>query len=364
MTHISKLILSAAVGASLGMILNAAPMLKFDGVLGRSEDLASSLEKCPEGVEWSPPKEPDRNAYTSYVHQTVACVGTLAETGELLVGTGYPECRVHRYAADGTEIINNLWPWRGWYERLVNIDGCTWGLKMGATKLATSLPAGHPLKVGGPEAEWTCGIIVQPKGYWLRCHQGWLYYDAAEPQRCVKRYGDLRGVTALVILRGKVYAFRGSRIDVMWLDDRPDEAMIGSSFDGGLAAGRWHGTVNAAEVVEGKIRYAFEGEEGGRILDPNVTDWVFRAKRDYPIKETVQREPTQDKMGDFTIAIEDAGIILRDKGGEVVCTVPVAASLLAAEREWLVAYDPEKAAILRYRLVDDKAKAKKKKKSR
>lgn len=356
-------LISAAVGLSLGATLTAAPILKFDGVLGRSGDLAWSLEKCPEGVEWTPPQsEMDRNAYTSYVHQTVACVGRLAETGELLVGTGYPECRVHRYDADGNEITDSIWPWRGWYERLVNVEGITWGLKQGATQITRTLPQGRPLKVGGPEAEWCCGIVVQPKGYWLRGHQGWLYYDAAEPERCVRRHGDLPGVTALVILRGKVYAFRGSRIDSLWLDAKPDEPMIGADFGGGRAAGRWQGTVNAAEIVDGKIRYAFEGEEGGWMYDPRITDWVFRAKREYRTEDTVIRDPTKDKMGDFSVAIEEKGIVLRDSDQQVVCTVPENVSLLAAEGEWLVAYNPEKAAILRYRLVDDKAKTKKQKK--
>ncbi len=65
-------------------------------------------------------------------------------------------------------------------------------------------------------------------------------------------------------------------------------------------------------------------------------------------------------MGDFTVAIEEKGIVLRDSNQQVVCIVPENVSLLATEGEWLVAYNPEKSALLRYRLVDDKAKKQKK----
>lgn len=335
-----------------------AVTLRLDGVLGRSGDPDVPLAATPEGVTWTPPKEPDRNAFTSYVHRAVACVGTLAETGERLVGTGYPESRVHLFGADGREIVDSVWPRPGWYDRLVNVGGRTWGLKLGATELTRTLRGGRPFRVGGAEAEWTCGIVVQPDGYWLRGHQGWLRYGVHAPTRCVRRHGDLKGVTALALMDGVVYVFSGSRLDRIWLDARPDEPMIGSGFDGGRLAGRWRGEVDAVEVADGRrLRYAFAGEEGSWILDPSVTEWVFRDKREYRVPEKVARKRTQDRLGGFAVEATAGGIVLRDPSGAVACRVPEVATALAAEGDWLVAYVPSKAAILRYRLRTERDEA-------
>ncbi len=337
---------------SLMSLSSFAAGLEPDGVLGRSGDLAAPLAATPAGVAWTPPQELDRNAYTALVHRAVACVGTLAETGELLVGTGYPESRVHRFGADGKEIVDDVWPRRGWYDHLVNVGGRTFGLKTGATELTRTLAGARSFKIGGAEAEWSHGLVVQADGYWLKTHQGWLYYEASAPTRCVRRHGDLRGVTALALLDGVVYAFRGSRIDRLWLDARPDEPLLGSGFDGGRAAGRWRGEVDAVEVVDGKrLRYSFAGEEGSWILDPSVTEWIFRARREYRTKaDVVTRKRTQDRLGGYAVEATEQGIVLRDAAGAVVCTVPEVATAIAAEGDWLVAYVPSKAAILRYRL--------------
>lgn len=326
-------------------------ILKFDGVLGRSGNLGEPLSELPEGVVWKPHKAPNRNAYTSYVHQAVACVGHLAETGELLVGTGYPESRVHLFGANGKEVVDSVWPLGGWYDDLVNVEGRTWGLKRGATELTRTLKGVHPFKIGGEEAEWTHGLVIQSEGYWLKCHQGWLYYKASAPTRCARRHGDLRNVTALALLDGVVYVFRGSRLDRIWLDARSDEPMLGSGFDNGRLAGRWSGTVDAVEVIEGhKLRYAFAGEKGAWILDPSVTEWIFRAKREYRTEETVSRKRTQAKIAGFDVEATAEGIILRNAAGEITYQSPEVATAIAAQGDWLVAYVPSKAAVLRFRL--------------
>ena len=338
------------------LALAASCLLRPDGVLGRSGDVTKPLPPLPDGVSWAAPQEPDRNSYTSYVHQAVACVGRLSGTDELLVGTGYPESRLHLFAKDGREVVDGVWPRGGWYAHLANVGGRTWGLMRGATEITRTLKGRTAFKVGGAECEDADGIVEDADGWWLRSRvQGWLRYGKDEPMRCLRRHGELRNVTALVLLRGKVYAFCGTRVHEMWIDAKPDEPMLGSGFDGGRAAGRWIGTVDAAETFDGKIRYSFTSEGKSYVLDPQVTEWIHRAKREYPTDEPVTKKPNEAAIGGCCAVADGERIALFAANGRKLQELAEPATLLAAEDEWLVAYVPSKAAILRYRLVEKEA---------
>lgn len=325
------------------------PSLVFDGVLGRSGIVGEVLPSLPTGIEWKAPAEARKSDYTNLVGCAVSCVGRLGETGELLVGTSYPNQRLRLFAEDGTEVQDGLWPLSGWFDHIAQAGGRTWGLKRGAVELTRRRRGSKSLRVGGREAQECRGIVCVDDGWWLLSRQGWLFYGSADPQRCVRRHGDLKNVTALALLDGMVYVFSHSRLDTLWLDDRPDEALQPFGFDNGRAAGRWSGTVDAAEVVGGKIRYSFSKEGKNFMLDPAVKDWVKRALREYSTDAPVSKKPGEAALlGGWKAEADGSAIVLRSPKGNPVQTIPVAATILASEGRWLVAYVPAENAIFRY----------------
>lgn len=177
-----------------------------------------------------------------------------------------------------------------------------------------------------------------------------------DPER--GRYSD---VTALVLVEGRVVLFRKygthARFEVLWLDNRPDEpAEPPMPGEANFAAVSIHGVVEAAEARdELKILFAFEGQEGGRILDLSKTEWIqhHRGERQYAVAERPTKRPSEAALpgGLRTVAGPD-GIALLGADGETLQLLPERATLLAAEGRWLVAYLPERARLVRYRLAD------------
>jgi hypothetical protein len=93
------------------------------------------------------------------------------------------------------------------------------------------------------------------------------------------------------------------------------------------------------------------------VFDPRVTEWVFRAKRMYDEPGgTVVGDGRRVRLaGGYEAVAEEDAIVLRrigaDGKAEEVCRVPARATHLAGEGEWLVAYEPSRKALVRYRVV-------------
>ncbi len=177
-----------------------------------------------------------------------------------------------------------------------------------------------------------------------------------DPER--GRYPD---VTALALAEGRVVVFRKygphARFEVLWLDNRPEEpAEPPMPGEANFAAVSIHGVVESAEARDGlKILFAFEGQEGGRILDLSKTEWIqhHRGERQYAVQERPAKRPDEAALpGGIRAIARPDGIALLTADGETLQIHPEKASLLAAEGRWLVAYLPEGARLVRYRLAD------------
>ena len=225
---------------------------------------------------------------------------------------------------------------------------------LGAFELKTAAPANFgaiTLADAAPRssaADITTGPALVPDGALGRRED--------DPER--GRYPD---ITALALTEGRVVAFRKygphARFEVLWLDNRPEEAaeppMPGEA---NFAAVSINGVVEAAEASDGlKILFAFEGQEGGRVLDLSKTEWIqhHRGERQYAVQERPVKRPDEAALpGGLRAIARPDGIALLGADGETLQIRPEKASLLAAEGRWLVAYLPERARLVRYRLVD------------
>ena len=118
--------------------------------------------------------------------------------------------------------------------------------------------------------------------------------------------------------------------------------------------------IDLIEVRDG-VFYLRDATAGGvTAFDPRVTEWVFRAKRQYDVKDfTFKARVDRVRFGlrrDYAAVAGTDGIRLyrheASGANRLVQTVPAQATALAGEGEWLVAYEPARKAVVRYRLVE------------
>ena len=256
----------------------------------------------------------------------VESVGFLAETGDLLLGTGYPEDNTRRFAPDGREVLGPLWPSKA-RGRFCVADGRTWAVSSEAVELSASEGCGRRI---GFKAFGVNSIAASGGRFWLGTAQGALLFDPRHPQECLARVGGTGEVDALAMADGRVFAFVGPRICQYWLDDRPDEPLssddvnwmwrIGGNFySGKVVAAEKHDDAIYLDFANGGKRtcYAFAWWQ---------SLWMKRAERMRKAEGFAVRPPKRpDDMpeGDFTA--------------------------FALEGDWLVAYSPSRMAICKFK---------------
>lgn len=274
------------------------------------------------------------------------------ESGDLLLGTDWPECRVHRFRVDGTEVENAFWPYPAYALALRNVGTTTWSLGLTVARIVESWTDDGRRGFGEYVARVN-DIACTDEGFFIANTQGCQFYHAADTRYCARRFGGLAGVTALACSDGRVLAFAGYRMYNFWLDDRPGDVV--SSDHTWRIAKRYDEEVSGVEVKDGAF-YIHEARHGRVIrFDPRITEWVMRDKRQYDVTNVVVKATGhRARLGaGHAAVIEARGIVLRrqDGSGEGVVEqiIPEKATCLAADGDWLLAYVPSRKAILRYR---------------
>jgi len=158
---------------------------------------------------------------------------------------------------------------------------------------------------------------------------------------------------------GRILVGAGYRMLNFWLDDRPGDPI--SSDDNWHVAKRWNEKIDLIEVRD-DVFYLRDATAGGvTAFDPRVTEWVFREKRQYAVTNfTFKARADRVRFGkrrDYAAVATADGLLLyhHESSGcnRLLQTLPVKATVLAAEDEWLVAYEPSHKALVRYRLVEE-----------
>ena len=277
-------------------------------------------------------------------------------SGDLLLGTDWPESKVHRFRPDGTEVEDAFWPYPGLAWTLANSGGETWMLGPEAQQIVENR-APKAQRRFGQFANRVRGIAWGGSGFFLATTQGGQYYPANDSRRCAWRIGGVGNVTALAVHDGRILACDGYRMFNFWLDDEPSDPI--SSDTNWNVAKAWDERVTAIEVRDGVFRLREEKHGRTVVFDPRVTEWVFRAKRLYddPGGKVVADGRRAHLAGGYEAVAEEAGIVLRRLGPDGKAAesyrVPAHATYIAGEGEWLVAYEPARKALVRYRLVLD-----------
>lgn len=216
----------------------------------------------------------------------VTCVGVLRATGDLLLGTTYPDNKVHRFTIGGKYVKDPMWPFPTEVERFGYAAGRTWALCTGAKTLETK-PGARSLRVGCSLDHSTVAIAGDTtNGWWLATSQGALHYRACDPTRSVRRIGGLPDVTAIGFNdEGRVLVARGCRSFGLWSGDFPDSP-LDCNQNRWLIGSRWSGSTTAIDVDDDGVFYCHDTKDGKKWgFDPRITAWTQRHLRMFPAND-------------------------------------------------------------------------------
>ena len=275
------------------------------------------------------------------------------KTGDLLIGTKWPECRVHRFRPDGTEVANAVWPFRAWAEGFAFSDGRVFAISEKAIELDDKFGT---LSIGVNSGR-VYGVARVKGGWWLSTSQGAQFYtdfEAKSGLAASRRVGGLSGVTAVGLTGGRVIVASGYVINTMWLDDRRDEPF--SNSHSWCSTGKWSGDVDSiVKNDDGSLvlhwSNAKKGEEAAWHFDPRITAWKDRKLRLHAVDvNSAPRRPANEAAVTGLKAVAEADEIVLYDGSRKVGGYKVKATAIAAEGEWLVAYVPSMYGIVRFRV--------------
>lgn len=171
-------------------------------------------------------------------------LGIEPNSGDLLVGSYYPDCKVYRFESSGAEVRKEQWPRAGFLSQIVSLNNQAWGI-MGPKLVA--LPDKSPLDFDkanlGPYPMVACsGLSADPDGnFWIACSQGLLEVTPKDSS-VFTRLGGVDGVNHLVVggrgsLLGTIEL--GSRIIQLNIDDEAGDPLLSSANEPFRIAGNW-----------------------------------------------------------------------------------------------------------------------------
>lgn len=282
----------------------------------------------------------------------VKAVAVHPETGDLLLGAYWPECRVHRFRPDGTEVLSPVWPFKAMAEDFSLAGGRMFALGERAYELSDKFGA---LSFGVNSGR-VYDVARGKGGWWLATSQGAQFYTDAAAQSgrpAARRVGGLSGVTAVGISGGRVIVAEGYRVHSIWLDDRPDEPF--TSSHNWCSIGKWKGAIDSvATAGDGAffLHWSDGKDEAAWRFDPRITEWKDRKKRFHEVEagRAMRRPANEADVGGCVRAVAEKGEIVLYRGSRRVGSRVVAATAIAAEGGWLVAYVPAIRGLVRFRV--------------
>jgi hypothetical protein len=208
-----------------------------------------------------------------------AAVGIEPSSGDLLVGSYYPDSKIYRFDKDGREVTSGGWPRPGQAASLDIANGLPWVVRYGSG--AFPLPPKQErgdvsLEVGGEWMQYVNGVAADPKGgYWLAGSEGLTKYDTRGRSAGV-RLGGIDGVRSLALADdGTVIAAveNGQRMIRLGLDDDPSTPLRCCANEPWRVAAGW--TARAAGLAFDGQLFAVADEVNGQLwsFDPWHTAW-------------------------------------------------------------------------------------------
>lgn len=234
-------------------------------------------------------------------------------SGEILIGTTWPDCKIRVYGKDGTEPRH---PVSCRAEYMAVIDDMVWGLLNGA-RTVTGV-TGPPTVIQAPWSDLTTGLTHLPDGsWWIATSQGLLEFDALR-QPTGHRIGGLSTLPLLSVAPdGTLIAYDRGRMLRLSIDAAPDAPLhcgwrepfrVGANWRSHACAMRFDGT-----------RFLVLDDVANRLwaFDPWHTGW--RQETWLALcPENTFKQPTSLAVGDCRLFVADAerGVLTRRHPGD------------------------------------------------
>ena len=321
---------------------------------------AFSIDGKPLGIVLTLPELLNKCPYTT--------LAILPGSGDLLAASYYPDLKFYRFQADGTEFKKDGWPISGWVTGTAFAEGRIWGFHFAATGYSASeYPCWKRLQVRSAAATPPLALngsqIVASLGnrlYGLKlddAHDSPLSCQGNEPWRVGNGWS---GESDGIVPDGKAFLVYDRKGKILW---RFQPQVQGAE--------RWvrqpetFRDLRDMAVRDGKKFFLDEGKFAGRNnlnrIDAFDADTVVVADKDSVSLIAKGREQWKTALKDIrdiavigaytAVASGDSLLLLDRKDGKTVFQTPAKLEHLAAEGKWLIGSNPEKAAILRFKLV-------------
>jgi len=201
-------------------------------------------------------------------------------TGDLLVGSYWPDCKVYRFTPSGEPVTVAGWPRGGHAQLLTELAGQAWILLGGGSSAPLPPVRRSPADdLPGLPAAWTwyhSGLAASPAGgWWLATSQGLVGYDA-DRTPSHQRLGGLPGVSLLGLAPdGTLVAAveGGQRFVRLGLADGPGTAFRSDANEPWRTGNAW--TAYASAMAWDGERFLVLDRIGRRLwqFDPWHTAW-------------------------------------------------------------------------------------------
>jgi len=146
-------------------------------------------------------------------------LGFLPDSGDLVASSYYPDLRIYRFKADGTQVTGHGWPARCGFGFFRKFGGKLYHCGTPAVlRMEENLAGarGNAFRIGNEHV--TCGYAKQGDRDYIGTSQG-LYVKEPGETEFRKRMGGIRPLTALAVNGKYVYMSMGGTIRWLYLDE-------------------------------------------------------------------------------------------------------------------------------------------------
>jgi sugar lactone lactonase YvrE len=206
-------------------------------------------------------------------------VGIEPVTGDLLVGSEFPDPKLYRFDGSGREITQGGWPRQQYVGNIITDNGSAWAIGHGVVQ---TLPHDWRLHdtfaIGVNWARWTRGLARDPAGnYLLACSQGILQVQFDSKGRSKNsRIGGLLGIRSMAVSPdGALVAGveNGQRMIRLSIDDQSDTPFQCDNYEPWRAGNGW--VSRAAAIGWDRTKFLVLDQVQNRLwhFDPWHVGW-------------------------------------------------------------------------------------------
>ena len=205
-------------------------------------------------------------------------IGLEPGSGDVIVGTGYPDMKLYRYTLAGKQITDGGWPRTGWPLQFAAVNGTAWVLSHNGTLQSVPAVRRTEADVQGFNPAWAnygTGLTPDHHGsWWIASSQGLIHFDPSG--RALERIGGICGVRTMTIAAdGTVIAAveTGQRLLRFGLDDDPGTPLRGNANEPWRTGFGWK--CRTAALAPDSPGYLVLDDVDNRLwrFDPEHTAW-------------------------------------------------------------------------------------------